>query len=159
MKEQSKNIALCIWLSLAATVVTLVVTIVLYDYKEIADKAVPIIYIALQTIISIVMTIKSKKTMLCPLTQLIFSGAFGIFAPIVIVCLGSFASRFDIRFLKDLFAMFFGPAIFSGFYMIYYILRYAWLTTFSFVVSLITALITGGVIKIKEKISEKETLQ
>lgn len=159
MKEHKKDILVCMGASAATTIIALVIIIALYNYNEISKKIVPVIYIVLQMITSFAMTIKTKKSLLCPLSQLFFTTAFGILAPIVFIVIGSFASKYDIRFLKDLFAMFFGPVIFSGFYMIYYILRYVWLTTLSFIVSLITALITGGVIKIKEKISEKETLQ
>mgnify|MGYP003295200697 CR=1 FL=1 len=158
MKEHKKDILLCIGLSAAVTVIALVIITLLYghDYGKIANKIVPSVYIILQMITSFVMTMKTKKSMLCPLSQLVFTTTLGILAPILLIALGSFASRFDIRFLKDLFAMFFGPAIFSGFVAVVYLIEYAVVTTTSFVFSTITALITGGLIKISEKNSERK---
>ena len=94
--------------------------------------------------------------MLCPLSQLVFTTILGIIAPILLIAIGSLARRFDIRFLKDLFAMFFGPAIFSGFVAVVYMIEYAVVTTEAFVFSTITALITGGLIKLSEKNSERK---
>ena len=156
MKEHKKDILLCMILSAATTIIALVIIIALYNYNEISKKIVPVIYIVLQMITSFVMTMKTKKLMLCPLSQLVFTTLLGIIAPILLIALGSFASRFDIRFLKDLFAMFFGPAIFSGFVAVVYMIEYAVVTTTSFVFSTITALITGGLIKISEKNSERK---
>lgn len=158
MKEHKKDIFLCMWLSAVVTVIVLVIITLFYDhdYGEIAKKIVPAVYIILQMAISLVMTIKTKKSMLCPLSQLVFTTILGIIAPILLIILGSLASRFDIRFLKDLFAMFFGPAIFSGFVAVVYVIEYAVVTTTSFVFSTITALITGGLIKLSEKNSERK---
>lgn len=156
MKEHKKDILVCMGTSAVTTIIALVLIITLYDYNEIAKKIVPVIYIVLQMITSFVMTMKTKKLMLCPLSQLIFTTLSGIIAPILLIALGSLASRFDIRFLKNLFAMFFGPAIFSGFVAVVYMIEYAVVTTTSFVFSTITALITGGLIKISEKNSERK---
>ena len=156
MKEHKKDIFLCMGLSAVTTIIALVIIIALYDYNEIAKKIVPAVYIILQMITSFVMTMKTKKLMLCPLSQLVFTTLLGITAPILLIALGSFASRFDIRFLKDLFAMFFGPAIFSGFVAVVYMIEYAVVTTEAFVFSTITALLTGGLIKISEKNSERK---
>ena len=156
MKEHKKDILLCMILSAATAIIALVIIIALYNYNEISKKIVPVIYIVLQMITSFAMTMKTKKSLLCPLSQLFFTTAFGILAPILLITLGSLASRFDIRFLKDLFAMFFGPAIFSGFVAVVYMIEYVVVTTTSFVFSTITALITGGIIKLSEKNSERK---
>ena len=156
MKEHKKDIFLCMGLSAMTTVTAIVLIAALYDHNEISKKIVPAVYINLQVITSFAMTMKTKKSMLCPLSQLVFTTLLGILAPILLIALGNFASRFDIRFLKDLFAMFFGPAIFSGFVAVVYLIEYAVVTTTSFVFSTITALLTGGLIKISEKNSERK---
>jgi len=156
MEKHKKDILLCMILSAVTTVIAIVLIAALYDHNEISKKIVPAVYIILQVITSFAMTMKTKKSMLCPLSQLVFTTLLGILAPILLIALGNFASRFDIRFLKDLFAMFFGPAIFSGFVAVVYMIEYAVVTTTSFVFSTITALLTGGLIKISEKNSERK---